>query len=77
MDLNSFNHNKQNLLHDLTANENPSRQSDLNLLIQILESYTFDNRLSMKGTLSRTPVDSLDLPYALGEKVIQFDKAIY
>jgi hypothetical protein len=76
MDLNIFNQNKQNLLHDLTANENPSRPNDLNLLIQILESYTFDNRLTMKGTLSRTLVDSLDLPFEIGEKVILFDKAI-
>jgi hypothetical protein len=54
-----------------------AKPEEVNHLLQILTSYTFENRLGMKGTLSRIMVDSLDLPYALGEKVIQFDKAIY
>jgi uncharacterized alpha-E superfamily protein len=48
----------------------------LKKLLEILNQYSFENRLQVKGTLSHTIVDSLELDYTLGEKFIQFDDAI-
>lgn len=45
-------------------------------LLEILDSYTFENRKEKKGTLTRTIIDSLELNYSLGEKFIEFDTSI-
>lgn len=45
-------------------------------LKQILEYYNYDNRLEMKGLLTRKIIDSLELSYFIGEKFIEFDNSI-
>lgn len=45
-------------------------------LIEILNGYSFDNRLQKKGLLSHTIVDSLDIDYSIGELFLKFDNDI-
>jgi hypothetical protein len=42
----------------------------------LLGSYTYENRLEVKGLLTRTIIDSMELSCALGEEFIKFDKSI-
>ncbi|MDI1257330.1 MAG: hypothetical protein PSV16_14645 [Flavobacterium sp.] len=49
-------------------------KNDLKILLEILTQYSYENKLQMKGTLTHTIIDSLQLDYTLGEKFIQFDK---
>lgn len=48
----------------------------LNKLLEILNQYSFENRLQKKGLLSHTIIDSLELDYFLGENFIKFDNEI-
>jgi|APEBP8051072266_1049373.scaffolds.fasta_scaffold07510_3 hypothetical protein len=45
-------------------------------VLELLNQYSFENRLQMKGLLSHTIIDSLELDYSLGEKFIAFDNDI-
>ena len=45
-------------------------------LLEILDSYTFENQIEKKGTLTRKIIDSFELDYSLGEKFIEFDNSI-
>lgn len=40
------------------------------------KQYDFENRLKIKGYLTRIIIDSLDIDYNLGEKLIEFDNHI-
>jgi len=64
----------------LEALNNPNVLNDkkkpLIVALEILNQYSFENRLEKKGLLTHTIIDSLDLEYSLGEKVIAFDNAI-
>ena len=53
-----------------------SEKTSLGKTLKLLEKYTYENRLEMKGTLTRTIIDSLELSYSLGEKLIEFDQCI-
>ncbi|WP_025762951.1 hypothetical protein [Dyadobacter tibetensis] len=53
-----------------------SLEPQLKKLKEILEKYNYENRIESKGTLTRTIIDSLELPYTLGEKFIYFDNSI-
>ena len=55
---------------------NGQYKNDLKILLEILTQYLFENRLQMKGSLTHTIIDSLEIDYNLGEKFIQFDKNI-
>jgi len=55
---------------DLTSKSNCIR------LLAILDKYTFNNRFEMKGLLSHTIVDSIELDYSITEKFMYFDKHI-
>lgn len=55
---------------------NDSDKTSLIKLTEILNEYTFENRLEVKGVISRTIIDSLDLDYSIGEKFIEFDNRI-
>lgn len=46
------------------------------VLKELLEKYNYNNRLIIKGLLTRKIIDSLELGYAIGEKVIEFAKSI-
>lgn len=48
----------------------------LEKLLEILNTYSFENRKEKKGVLTRTIIDSLELDYSLGEKFIEFDNSI-
>jgi len=51
-------------------------RNSLNKLSVLLEKYTYENRLQFKGIITRTIIDSLELPYDLAEKFIDFDNGI-
>lgn len=63
-----------NFLNEEKTNEQ-DRQS-LHELLEILDSYSFENRLQQKGLLTHTIIDSLELDYSIGEKFIEFDNDI-
>lgn len=67
-----------NLISDSLTKKrfNERDKISLNKLLEILNQYTFENRLQKKGLLSHTIIDSLELDYSLGEKFIKFDDAI-
>lgn len=50
--------------------------SEITTILEILNQYTFDNRLKLKGTLTRYIIDSSEVDYSIGEKVIEFDTNI-
>lgn len=81
MDEKSFLDNKKNLerligelliRNDLIETEKDS----LIRVMEILDQYNYEDRLELKGLLSHTVVDSLQLDYSLAEKLIMFDKSI-
>ncbi|APD07046.1 hypothetical protein UJ101_01530 [Flavobacteriaceae bacterium UJ101] len=45
-------------------------------VIKIINDYNFNNRIKIKGLLSKTIIDSLELDYFIGEKLINFDNNI-
>jgi len=57
-------------------NISDSEKFGLLKLIEILNGYSFDNRLQKKGLLSHTIVDSLDIDYSIGELFRKFDDDI-
>lgn len=66
------------LIEDYLANsilEKNKRDSIISLL-DILNQYSFENRLQKKGFLSHVVIDSADIEYSLGEKLIIFDNSI-
>jgi hypothetical protein len=44
--------------------------------IEVLSKYNFENRLKMKGLLTHTVIDSLQLPYNIAELIVKFDQQI-
>lgn len=45
-------------------------------VIEIVNEYSYINRLRKKGRLARIIVDSLNLDYELADVIIQFDHSI-
>ena len=45
-------------------------------VVEIVNEYTYRNRLRKKGRLTRIIIDSLNLDYQLADVIIQFDKRI-
>ena len=54
----------------------PIERKSLEQLIKLMDKYSFENKNDMKGVLSRTIIDSLQINYALGEKFIQFENSL-
>jgi hypothetical protein len=48
----------------------------LNTLLDLLNLYSYENRLGQKGLLIHTIIDSLELDYSLGKQFINFDNDI-
>lgn len=48
----------------------------LERVLALLDHYSFENRLFVKGLLSHTVIDTLELPYSLGDQLIRFDHQI-
>ena len=67
-----------NLITDALSKTDICEQDKISLckILEILNQYSFENRLQKKGLLSHTIVDSLELDYSLGEKFIKFDNEI-
>lgn len=67
-----------NLIKESLAKTDISEQDRISLtkLLELLNQYSFENRLQQKGLLSHTIIDSLELDYSLGEKFIKFDNDI-
>lgn len=53
-----------------------SNLESIDRLIRILDAYTFENRLRLKGLLSHTIVDSIDLENPIADELIKFDNDI-
>ena len=66
------------LIKDSLVENNVCEQDkgSLNILLGIIDEYSFENRLQKKGLLTHTIVDSLELDYSIGEKFIMFDQII-
>lgn len=67
-----------NLIKESLIKTDISEQDRISLtkLLELLNQYSFENRLQQKGLLSHTIIDSLELNYSLGEKFIKFDNEI-
>lgn len=64
--------NKRALISDISTKE----RNDLATLLDILGRYTFENRITKKGLLSRILVDSLEVGNEVGEQVHLFDQSL-
>ncbi len=76
-----YNKRKEVLLQIVKDNlNNPNltevEKKSLNRLVEIMNRYTFENRLQTKGLVTRVIIDSLQLDYSIGEKFIKFDNSI-
>lgn len=81
MEKEAFTKKKKNLIKLISSSlikQDISNRDKIALkqLLEILNQYSFENRLQKKGLLSHTIIDSLELDYSLGEKFIQFDNDI-
>lgn len=56
--------------------ESVRKKEDLRLLLDVINQYSFENRFEMKGVLSHTIVDSLEIEYSLADEIMSFDKRI-
>ena len=57
--------------------EIPAIQDDeANRLLSILKDYAFQDRFKMKGTLTHTIIDSLNLDYSIAAEFLKFDEDI-
>ena len=63
------------MVNSILAKKDICEQDKISLskLIDLLNLYSYENRLQKKGLLSHTIIDSLELDYSLGEKFINFD----
>ncbi|WP_316810333.1 hypothetical protein [Pedobacter heparinus] len=52
------------------------QRDDIHWVLGILKKYNFYNLSQMKGLLARTVVDSLELDYAIGGMIIEFDNGL-
>jgi len=66
------------LIKDNLAKIDISEQdrTSLSILLELLNQYSFENKLQQKGLLSHSIIDSSELDYSLGEKFIKFDNDI-
>lgn len=81
MEIEIFTKHKEELIKQINEYSkfnivNKLNQETLKKLLEILNEYSFENRLQMKGTLSHTIIDSLEMDYTIGEKCIKFDDSI-
>lgn len=77
----SFENNKQVLIALVSVFKRNKylsniEENSIKKLLEILDEYSFENRLKKKGLLTRTIIDSLELDYSLGERFIEFDNRI-
>lgn len=77
----NFIEKKDKLKHLLIHKVNESSigvscKESIEKVIEVLNQYTYANRLEQKGRLSRIVIDSLNLDYNLGEVIIRFDNNI-
>lgn len=70
-----INENLINLINEYLANQDiyEHDKSYLRKLLELLSQYSYENRLKVKGLLSHTIIDCMELDYSLGEKFIKFD----
>ncbi len=72
---------KNKLIVQLTNNlceigNDPEYETNQNILLSILSQYTYDNRLKIKGLLSHTIIDSLEIDQDIADAFIKFDRQI-
>ena len=74
-----FNNRKSDLEQFLLSEMDRSGEKqkiDIQTILEILKKYNFYNRSKMKGLLARTVVDSLELNYTIGSRIIEFDNSV-
>lgn len=76
MDANVFTARKAKLKSFLEKKLSLSKNESIAKSLEILNLYTFDNRLNQKGTLSRYIIDSAGMDYSIGDKIVEFDANI-
>ncbi|CDS91589.1 hypothetical protein SF1_38820 [Sphingobacterium faecium NBRC 15299] len=81
MDISVFSEKKQNLIDVINCALNKTdiidqERESLNALLDVVNQYTYKNRLQKKGFLSHFIIDSLDVGYSYGENFIKFDNEI-
>jgi hypothetical protein len=81
MDEKEFNRQKAKLLNSINSklsDQATGRQDvyELEHVLKIVEGYHFRNRLSMKGVLTHTIIDSIQLDSEFLVPFIYFDKSI-
>lgn len=72
---------KNKLVVQLTNNfceigNDPEYETNQNILLSILSQYTYDNRLKIKGLLSHTIIDNLEIDQDIADAFIKFDRQI-
>ena len=65
-----------NLLHSESERALPEKRIQFKALIRILDDYEYHSRGENKGRLTRLIIDSLEIDYSIGEKIIEFDEMI-
>ncbi len=53
------------------------QRASLVKLLEILNRYSFQNRIDRKGLLTHTIIDSLELDHSVGGELIRFDSEIH
>lgn len=73
---NNFIIRKEKLKLFLEKELNITKEQSIAEALKILFSYDFNNRMKQKGTLTRYVIDSAEMSYIIGEKIIEFDNSI-
>ena len=76
MNENVFTARKERLKSFLEKELSLSKNESVSKSLEILNLYTFDNRLNQKGILSRYIIDSAEMDYSIGDKIVEFDVSI-
>jgi hypothetical protein len=76
MNKNNFITRKERLKLFLEKELDFSKNQSIQNIIKILALYNFSNRMKQKGILTRYIIDSAEVDYSIGEKIIEFDNSI-
>jgi hypothetical protein len=76
MNENIFTARKARLKSFLEKELNLSKNESISKSLEMLNLYNFENRLNQKGTLSQYIMDSAEMDYSIGDKIVEFDANI-
>lgn len=73
MNENIFTARKTRLKSFLEKELSLSKNESISKSLEMLNLYTFENRLNQKGILSQYIIDSAEMDYSIGDKIVEFD----